>query len=227
MRVQVAARRPLGKQWRNSKLTVPREVGAMKAFLAAAACAISAAAAHGEAPFDAGNAAPQIVAELPPYLQCVPVARQVSGIQIFGDAWTWWDQAEGRYAKGHTPRAGAVMAFLPAGNMTLGHVAAVSQVLDSRTVLLTHANWSPIDGRRGQVEHDVRAVDVSPANDWSQVRVWYAPIGDLGTTAWPVAGFIYPGKAPAPHMEYARQLVIAPIARQQAPAPGRDVIAEI
>ena len=31
-----------------------------------------------------------------PYLQCVPYARQVSGIQIYGDAWTWWDQAEGR-----------------------------------------------------------------------------------------------------------------------------------
>ncbi|MFN7053646.1 MAG: hypothetical protein ACK4NH_16130, partial [Gemmobacter sp.] len=59
---------------------------------------------------------------------------------------------------------------------------------------LRHANWSPIDGRRGQIEDDVRAVDVSEANDWSEVRVWYAPIGNLGTTAWPVNGFIYPDK---------------------------------
>ena len=72
--------------------------------------------------------------------------------------------------------------------MTLGHVAAVSRVIDSRTVLLRHANWSPIDGRRGQIEDDVAAVDVSPDNDWSQVRVWYAPIQNLGTTAWPVVG---------------------------------------
>ena len=36
----------------------------------------------------------------PPYLQCVPYARQVSGIRIFGDAHTWWGQAEGRYARG-------------------------------------------------------------------------------------------------------------------------------
>lgn len=128
---------------------------------------------------------------LPGYLQCVPYARQVSGIQIYGDARTWWGQAEGRYARGHTPRIGAVMAFRPYGNMRLGHVAAVSDILDSRTVLLRHANWSPINGRRGQIENDVRAIDVSPNNDWSQVRVWYAPIQALGGTSWPVEGFIY------------------------------------
>ncbi|MFM6829312.1 MAG: CHAP domain-containing protein [Novosphingobium sp.] len=133
-------------------------------------------------------------AESLPYLQCVPYARQVSGIRIYGDALTWWDQAEGRYARGHRPKVGAVMSFAPHGRMELGHVAAVSRVIDSRNVLLRHANWSVIDGRRGQIENDVRAVDVSPENDWSQVRVWFAPIGNLGTTAWPVNGFIYPDK---------------------------------
>jgi surface antigen len=142
--------------------------------------------------------------ELPAYLQCVPYAREVSGIQIYGDAWTWWDQAAGRYARGHVPRVGAVMAFQPYGNMTLGHVAAVSKVIDSRTVLLRHANWSPIDGRRGQIEDDVEAVDVSPDNDWSQVRVWYAPIQSLGTTAWPVSGFIYPNRDTRPAFQLAR-----------------------
>ena len=78
--------------------------------------------------------------------------------------------------------------------MELGHVAAVSRVIDSRTVLLDHANWSPIDGRRGRIERDVMAVDVSPANDWSAVRVWYHPLGGLGTTEWPVEGFIYPDR---------------------------------
>jgi len=129
------------------------------------------------------------------YLQCVPYARQVSGIRIFGDAHTWWDQADGQYARGHLPRVGAVMAFSPHGNMRLGHVAAVSRIIDSRTVLLRHANWSEIDGRRGQIEDNVRAIDVSPDNDWSEVRVWYAPIAGLGTTRWPVRGFIY-NKAP-------------------------------
>lgn len=129
--------------------------------------------------------------ELAPYLQCVPYARALTGIQIYGDAHTWWEQAAGRYERGSSPRVGAVLAFVPHANMVLGHVAAVSRVIDSRTVLLDHANWSPIDGRRGQIEKDVRAIDVSPANDWSQVRVWYGPIGGIGTTAWPVHGFIY------------------------------------
>lgn len=134
---------------------------------------------------------------LPPYLQCVPYARQVSGIQLRGDAWTWWNQAAGLYQRGSRPKVGAVMAFRPYGRMELGHVAAVSRIVDSRTVLLRHANWSPINGRRGQIEDDVRAVDVSPDNDWSEVRVWFAPLQDLGTTHWPVSGFIYPKKAKA------------------------------
>lgn len=132
---------------------------------------------------------------LPAYLQCVPYARQVSGIAIYGDAHTWWGQAEGRYARGLAPRVGAVMAFKPHGNMVLGHVAAVSRIVDSRTVLLRHANWSLINGRRGQIENDVRAIDVSPENDWSQVRVWFDPIQNLGSTHWPVQGFIYPQHA--------------------------------
>lgn len=138
---------------------------------------------------------------VPDYLQCVPYARRVSGIRIYGDAHTWWDQAQGRYAKGRAPRVGAVMAFKPYGNMRLGHVAAVSRVIDSRTVLLKHANWSPIEGRRGQIEDNVRAVDVSPDNDWSEVRVWFAPIEDLGTTHWPLHGFIYNEKPDARGMK--------------------------
>lgn len=127
-----------------------------------------------------------------PYLQCVPYARQVSGIRIFGDAHTWWGQAEGRYARGSAPRVGAVMALRPHGNSRLGHVAAVSRVIDRRTVLIRHANWSA----RGRIEDDVRAVDVSPGNDWSAVRVWYGPAGRLGAGRWPLYGFIY-NRSPA------------------------------
>lgn len=159
--------------------------------------------------------------ELPPYLQCVPYARQLSGIQIYGDAHTWWDQAAGRYERGEEPRVGAVMAFIPQGNMRLGHVATVSRVIDSRTVLLDHANWSPIDGRRGQIERDVRAIDVSPDNDWSQVRVWYDPIQALGTTAWPVHGFIYSERANLPET----RLAVGREQQRAAPAPVRAVTA--
>jgi surface antigen len=131
------------------------------------------------------------------YWECVPVARMLSGIDIYGNALSWWDQAEGRYRRGTAPRRGAVLAFIPHGGMTLGHVATVSHVVDNRTILVTHSNWSPINGVRGQIERDVKVIDVSDAGDWSQVRVWYAPSQGLGTTTWPVHGFIYPeGKAP-------------------------------
>ncbi len=147
-------------------------------------------------------------ATVPSHVECVPIARQQSGISIYGDARTWWGQAEGRYARGNVPRKGAVLAFKPYGPMTLGHVAAVSKVIDDRNILVTHANWSMIDGRRGQIERNVRIVDVSEQGDWSRVRVWYAPLADLGTTHWPVHGFIYPsGPAPkesAPRLTYAR-----------------------
>jgi surface antigen len=156
---------------------------------------------------------------LPPYLQCVPYARQVSGIRIYGDAHTWWDQAEGRYARGTKPKVGAVMAFRPSGNSRLGHVAAVSKVIDSRTVLIRHANWSPINGRRGQIEDNVRAVDVSPDNDWSAVRVWYGPSQALGATHWPLAGFIYSAK-PKKNEQLLRDARLATISKPAKAAKG-------
>jgi surface antigen len=125
------------------------------------------------------------------YWQCVPFARLISGIQIFGDARTWWEQASGKYDKGDAPKAGAVLCFKPVGKMQLGHVAVVSQVLTERVIQITHANWSRIGGTRGQVEKDVTVIDVSPTGDWSQVKVWYDPARDLGSTTYPTYGFIY------------------------------------
>lgn len=129
-------------------------------------------------------------------LQCVPFARQVSGIELYGNANSWWGQAEGRYDRGQEPRVGAVLAFSSSRAMPVGHVAMVSKVVSDREVLLTHANWS----YRGGIERNVRAVDVSPNNDWTDVRVWYGPIGKLGQRSNPARGFIY---ANAPRDESA------------------------
>jgi len=123
--------------------------------------------------------------------QCAEFARMFSGIQLFGDARTWWAQALGKYARGFTPESGSVLVFKPYGPMTRGHVAVVSEVLTERIIQVTHANWSPIAGRRGKVEKDVTVVDVSKAGDWSQVKVFYDPTGDLGTTVYPTYGFVY------------------------------------
>ena len=123
------------------------------------------------------------------FWQCVTFARSVSGIQIRGNANTWWGQAEGRYARGHAPKIGAVLAFEATRRMRVGHVAMVSTVVSDREVLLTHANWT----RPGQVETGARAIDVSAAGDWSEVRVQYG--SNMGTSNYSTKGFIYSGRS--------------------------------
>ena len=125
------------------------------------------------------------------YWQCAAFARVFSGIQIVGDAWTWWEKANGHSLKGFIPQSGAVLVFKPQGAMRLGHVAVVSQVLTDRIIQVTHANWSRIDGSRGKIEQNVTVVDVSPDGDWSEVKVWYDPVRDLGTTTYATYGFVY------------------------------------
>ena len=102
-----------------------RHITLMFAMLAATAAPVSGQS-QGDAVLaaSANISAIQLIA-----LQCVPYARTVSGIQIYGDAHTWWGQAAGKYARGGRPKIGAVMAFKPYGRMELGHVAAVSQII--------------------------------------------------------------------------------------------------
>lgn len=125
------------------------------------------------------------------HTQCAPFAREISGIELHGAAKGWWAEASGVYDRGQTPRAGSVLAFRASHAMPSGHVAVVRKVIDARHVLLDHANWS----RPGMIERAALAEDVSAQGDWSQVRVWYAPIGGLGLRATPAYGFIYPHSA--------------------------------
>ena len=129
------------------------------------------------------------------YYQCVRFAREFSGIQIYGDAWTWWASAQTRGLRtGRAPEVGAVLVFQPHGASTRGHVAVVSQILTGRVMRISHANWG---GSRGRIERDVTVVDVSPENDWSQVRVWHNPSNGLGISVYPTYGFIYQDDAAA------------------------------
>lgn len=129
--------------------------------------------------------------------ECVPFARAASGIQIYGDAWTWWEQARGRYARGNVPRVGAVLVFARTARLPLGHVSVVSRIVDPRVVMITHANWSRFDGERGYPERDVTLFDVSKRGDWSLVKVWYRDREGLGTSVYPANGFIYGTPDPA------------------------------
>lgn len=125
-------------------------------------------------------------------IQCVPYAREISGINLKGDAWQWWHAAAGVYDRGAAPKDGAVLVFSRQGSMRYGHVSVITRVMSNRVVLVDHANWAPVrTSGRGAVSHAVPVMDVSPKNDWSQVRVWYAPNNDFGSRVYKADGFVY------------------------------------
>lgn len=119
---------------------------------------------------------------------CVPFARNASGIEIYGNAKTWWGQAEGEFERKKAPVPGAVMAFSATRSNPLGHVAVVSKVEDSRRIEVNHANW-----HRNRVSLGMAVMDVSANNDWSAVRLESNP-GSFGRV-YPVTGFIVAPKS--------------------------------
>jgi surface antigen len=123
------------------------------------------------------------------YSQCVPYARDYSGIQIFGDAWTWWAKADGRYDRGSVPRRGSVLALKKTERLNIGHVAVVAAVIEPRKILVDHANWSDNPGMRRKIYLRQPVIDVSPKNDWSVVRFMNTQ-GTFGGL-YPAHGFIY------------------------------------
>ena len=122
-------------------------------------------------------------------LQCVPYARDHSAVTIYGDAYTWWDKAAGRFARSSLPSEGAVMVLFNYAGPNRGHVAVVREILDARTIKVDHANW--LDDGAIYTDNPVR--DESPDNDWSVVRVFNLKTGAWGRRLYPVQGFIGPG----------------------------------
>ena len=120
-------------------------------------------------------------------LDCVPFARALSGVRLHGAAAGWWPAAAGRYARAQRPADGSVLVFRATSRLPLGHVAVVTQVLGPRRILVADANWV-----RHRVTLDQPVIDVSAANDWSRVRVYWPPTRQMGITTYPVAGFIRP-----------------------------------
>ncbi|MDB5478265.1 MAG: hypothetical protein JWM96_760 [Alphaproteobacteria bacterium] len=145
-----------------------------------AACATST---QFSTPNASGHYAPQPT-------QCVPYARQASGIQLYGDAYTWWDQAASKYMQGTQPQIGAVLVLAQTARMTHGHVAVVKNIVNERQIDVTHSNWGSDRKNRSIIFDSVRVEDVSPANDWSQVRFWNYEAGSFGFP-YTAKGFIY------------------------------------
>jgi surface antigen len=117
--------------------------------------------------------------------QCVPFARALSSIRLFGDAWRWWSAAAGRYNRGVNPEAGSILSFRPEAHMSLGHLAVVTRVIGNREIEVDHANWAP-----GAIRREVRVLDVSADNDWSAVRVELGQRDHFGAV-YATNGFIY------------------------------------
>ena len=143
-------------------------------------------------------------------ISCVPFARNASGIAVGGNAWQWWDNAAGVYARGRIPESGSVLAFRSNGRMRLGHVAVVSRVINPREIEIEHANWWSA-GMYGGVARNIPVVDVSAANDWTAVRVGIGGNGQFGSV-YPTYGFIY-DRADTGQM----------LAARAAPAPQPDL----
>lgn len=122
--------------------------------------------------------------------QCVPYARQMSGIQLYGDAWTWWNGAAGKYRRGYDPEPGAVLVLQNTPRMRSGHLAVVRHILSPREIDVTHSNWGNSWNTRRVVYDSARVQDVSPANDWSSVRFWNHGYNVFGAP-YAAYGFIY------------------------------------
>jgi hypothetical protein len=171
-------------------METPRTV--LAAALALSACATTQTAPPGPglASPPARSADPNAPAILSGWaaMQCVPFARERSGIQIFGDAGTWWTQAHGRYPRSGLPAPGAVLALRGYNLPERGHVAVVVDVVSDREIRVEQANW--LNG--GEVSVRVPVRDVSASNDWSEVRVWHIPGGAWGGRVYQVEGFIHP-----------------------------------
>ncbi len=125
------------------------------------------------------------------WTQCVPYARQLSGIEIYGDAYTWWDRATPRYARGNTPGIGAVLVLSRTERLRYGHLAVVKRILGARRIEVAHANWGKDIFGRGYIHEAMLVEDASPANDWSELRFWIQESGSF-SSVFPARGFIYP-----------------------------------
>jgi len=121
--------------------------------------------------------------------ECAPFARALTGVRLTGEAADWWWEADGRYARQHSPEEGSLLVLRRSGRLPDGHVAVVSRVLSARRILVTQANWV-----HHRVTEDQPVIDVSAGNDWSVVRIWWPPAGAMGVTDYPADGFILPDR---------------------------------
>ena len=83
------------------------------------------------------------------------------------------------------PRSAACWCFAARADCRVATSPWCHRSLGARQILVTQANWV-----HSRVSLDQPVIDVSAANDWSIVRVWWPPSGGMGITDYPAYGFI-------------------------------------
>ena len=146
----------------------------------------------------------------------MPYAREHSSVNIHGDAYTWWDKAAGLYDAqqcafrrfGHGPDDYA--------GRHRGHVAVVRRMVSPREIRIDHANWL----NDGAIYVNDPVLDVSPDNDWSQVKVWNIRSGTWGTKVYLVQWLHRPGDRRNPTSMEPLPMIRSPV-RSLRPMPTR------
>jgi surface antigen len=122
---------------------------------------------------------------------CALYARAVTGVDLYGAAGGWWDEAAGRYQRGQVPTVGSILVFRPTGVIPSGHVAVVSKVVGPSMVLVDQSNWY-----HGRTTLGTPVIDTSPTRDWTTVAVMNLDSGQFGRDN-PAFGFVYPQSVPS------------------------------
>ena len=96
------------------------------------------------------------------------------------------------YVVEHRPRAicarplvGSVLVLSKTKRLRRGHVGVVTAIASEREIRLDHANWQP-----DAIITNMAVMDVSPANDWTQLRFWNKDARMWGAV-YPASGFVY------------------------------------
>ena len=171
-------------------------MAAVVAALGLAGCAGPDVMDYGRTPMPRLDGHAVVQNDLHKPVQCVPYAREHSGIKIYGDAAVWWDKADGKYPRAALPSPGSVMVLHDYSGSDHGHVAVVRKMISAREIRIDHANWL----NDGAIYVNNPVEDVSSDNDWSVVRVYNLKTGGWGVKLFPVQGFIGGGDKDRPDL---------------------------
>ena len=124
-----------------------------------------------------------------------------------------------RLLAAQSPLLGTAMLGLPglsvptgmAGGMPAGVQIVAGRFREDRCLAVGErveaaAHFSALDvlaprgAGKGRLSKNVSVIDVSPSNDWTQVRVWYPPVKDYGSP-YLTFGFVLPDVQQAAYKE--------------------------